>query len=178
MFVSIGTRFAATSPSWGEFVTCSNRFVPKSASVRRWPDRACHTVPMTRLPQTSWNPTRRPSPSPASTAAWCTRGPSSCQTLYRSAHEKTCPCHCVGRRHATGRSHAGAQVQPRVRVRVPQVCVVAPQPYRVAYNASACGSIWPVAVPPENQRVLIGGPDCRKPYSASLLNISGTAPVP
>ncbi|XXQ31632.1 Glutamate synthase domain-containing protein [Plasmodiophora brassicae] len=36
-----------------------------------------------------------------------------------------------------------------------------------------CHSIWPVAVPPENQRVLIGGPDCRKPYSASLLNISG-----
>lgn len=33
-------------------------------------------------------------------------------------------------------------------------------------------SIWPSAVPKENQRILIGGPHCKKPYSCSLLNIS------
>jgi len=33
-------------------------------------------------------------------------------------------------------------------------------------------SIWPVTVPPENLRVMIGGPHCLQPYSASLLNVS------
>lgn len=33
-------------------------------------------------------------------------------------------------------------------------------------------SMWPVHAEPENSRVLIGGPGCTKPYSASLLNIS------
>lgn len=33
-------------------------------------------------------------------------------------------------------------------------------------------SIWPTTVPKENERILIGGPHCKKPYSASLFNIS------
>ncbi|MDQ8186223.1 FMN-binding glutamate synthase family protein [Pelagicoccus sp. SDUM812002] len=33
-------------------------------------------------------------------------------------------------------------------------------------------SMYPAPVPEEELRVTIGGPDCRKPYSASLLNIS------
>jgi len=33
-------------------------------------------------------------------------------------------------------------------------------------------SIWPRVVPEENQRVLVGGPHCRQPYSASILNVS------
>jgi glutamate synthase domain-containing protein 2 len=33
-------------------------------------------------------------------------------------------------------------------------------------------SIWPTEVPAENLRVVIGGPDCTQPYSASLLNVS------
>lgn len=34
-------------------------------------------------------------------------------------------------------------------------------------------SIWPSVVPKENERITIGGPHCKKPYSASILNISG-----
>ena len=33
-------------------------------------------------------------------------------------------------------------------------------------------SLWPKHVDVEDSRVLIGGPDCTQPYSASLLNIS------
>lgn len=36
----------------------------------------------------------------------------------------------------------------------------------------ATHSMWPKTVAPEDERVLIGGPDCKQPYSASLLNIS------
>ncbi len=34
-------------------------------------------------------------------------------------------------------------------------------------------SLAPVHVDPEKSRVLVGGPDCRQPYSASVFNVSG-----
>eukprot|EP01104_Vermistella_antarctica_P005414 TRINITY_DN1594_c0_g1_i1.p1 TRINITY_DN1594_c0_g1~~TRINITY_DN1594_c0_g1_i1.p1 ORF type:complete len:424 (+),score=47.40 TRINITY_DN1594_c0_g1_i1:84-1274(+) len=36
-----------------------------------------------------------------------------------------------------------------------------------------CHSMYPTVVPVENQRRMIGGPECTQPHSASLLNISG-----
>ncbi|MEE2790022.1 MAG: FMN-binding glutamate synthase family protein [Acidobacteriota bacterium] len=43
--------------------------------------------------------------------------------------------------------------------------------YRIGYEWAA-HSLTPVEPPTEAPRVEIGGPDCRKPYSSSLLNIS------
>lgn len=37
----------------------------------------------------------------------------------------------------------------------------------------AAHSMWPVTASAEASRVLIGGPQCTQPYSASLLNVSG-----
>ena len=37
----------------------------------------------------------------------------------------------------------------------------------------AAHSMWPVVAAPEKSRVVFGGPDCKKPYSASILNVSG-----
>ncbi len=36
----------------------------------------------------------------------------------------------------------------------------------------ATHSMWPVHVKPEHRRVMVGGPACTRPYSASILNIS------
>jgi len=52
------------------------------------------------------------------------------------------------------------------------------QPFGTQYDIQAVGylrashSLAPKVVKTEEERVLVGGPDCRKPYSASRLNIS------
>ena len=43
--------------------------------------------------------------------------------------------------------------------------------YSVGYEW-ALHSLWPKTVPERHERVLIGGPNCKQPYSSSLLNIS------
>jgi len=37
----------------------------------------------------------------------------------------------------------------------------------------AAHSMWPTVATVEKSRVIIGGPDCKKPYSSSILNVSG-----
>ena len=43
--------------------------------------------------------------------------------------------------------------------------------YATGYKFAA-HSLWPKVVPEEKRRIVIGGPDCKQPYSAALLNIS------
>lgn len=55
------------------------------------------------------------------------------------------------------------------------------QPFGTIHDMDAPGTMWmphairPAIIPECDFRVTIGGPDCRQPYRASVLNISGTS---